>query len=167
MTETELCAAYTRVAQSYGLPPMTCTALQVETHDLAGGEAAWQALVDHSPTSGWLLFQSQVAAFVDVLPEPPADWGGLLAAEVVDAQGRSLHLRQVGEQWRLTIAQAADPEGATEVFLADRIQHLATDRVPGSDPKRLYHRRYWHRDPLMGVSPVFAAFQGFTRPEEI
>ncbi len=166
MNATELCAAYAEVAQKHGLPPMVPAALQVEIHDLADPEAAWEALAERKPVEGWLLFQSHVAAFLaEVLPEPDPDWGYLLAAEVLDAQGRSIHIRQSGTGGlRLTIAtpveEAADAE---DVFLTDRVRHLATNKAPGP----LCHRRYWRVDSAMGVVPVFAAFQGFARQEDV
>lgn len=168
MTATELCAAYNEVArkhEEHGLLPMTCAAVQVETDDFDDPEIAWRALRDCKPMEGWLQFQSQVITFLaGALPEPDPAWGCLLAAEAIDVQSRSIHLRpSAAGGLRLVIAGPADAAAdAEDVFLTDQVRHLATDKALGP----LCYRRYWRIDPAMGVVPVFAVFQGFARQED-
>lgn len=163
---TELGVAYAEVARKHGLPPMAPVALQVETHDLADPEGAWRALAERKPVEGWLLFQSHIAVFGSgSLPKPDPDWGCLLAAEVIDGNGHSIHVRQSETGGlRLVIAKPADVAAdVNEVFLTDHVRYLATDKAPGS----LCYRRYWRIDPAMGVVSVFAGFQGFARQEDV
>jgi len=165
MTTAELRAAHAEVARKHGLPPMACAALRVATRDCGDPETAWRALREHKPAEGWLQFQSRVATFMGgALPEPDPAWGLLLAAEAIDGSGRSLHVRQSeAGGLRLVIAEPADAADADEVFLTDSVRHLATDKAPGP----LRYRRYWRIDPAMGAVPVFAAFRGFARQEDV
>ncbi len=166
MNATELGIAYAEVARKHKLPPMAPAALQVETEDFTDPESAWRALRERKPTEGWLLFQSHVTIFVrGLLPDPDPAWGFLLAAEVIDGNGHSIHVRQSETDGpRLVVAKPTDVAAdVNEVFLTDHTRHLATDKAPGP----LCHRRYWRIDPAMGVAPVFAAFQGFARQEDV
>jgi len=163
MTAAELCAAYNKVARKHGLTQMAYAALQVETYDFDGPEAAWDALQKLEPTEGWLQFQSQVMTLPEALPEPDPNWGYLLAAEVIDDQGRSIHLRQSATGgMRLVLASPAEAADSKEAFLTDQVQYLATDKAPGA----VCHRRYWRVDSALGVVPIFAAFQGFARDKD-
>jgi hypothetical protein len=142
------------------LPEMEIAALHLETHQEPTPAAAWEALVNWQPQQGWLQFQSQTVAFVDSrLPEPEANWGLLLDAEALDAQGRSLTLRTVspGVVQRV-IAQPLPAGVGGQDYLTDEVVQLATKKT---GHKMLFYRRYWRQDALDGLLPFFAAFQGF------
>jgi len=121
----------------------------------------------HAPQQGWLQFQSHVLAFTaGDLPQPAPDWGVLLAAEAVDPNGCSIHLRQSGSGgWLFTVctpAREATAETDTDLALADEVTLMATDKAPGP----LHYRRYWQLDPETGAAPAFAAFIGFGPTED-
>jgi hypothetical protein len=159
MNLEDLVDAYGRIADSHALPAMSPARLKVSRQSLDNPEAAWAALQSLAPLEGWLQFQSIVQCFADgALPEPEPDWGWLLAAEAVDGEGRSHLIRQDGHRGLILVTCDPRPEG-TETLLADEVEPLATAKAPG----RLRYRRYWRRDPEMGLAPALAAFIGFAR----
>lgn len=161
MNLDQLAAAYARLSDALALPAMSVRQLHREPRPLPDPAAAWQALTALNPRCGWLQFQSAVCCFAaGEVPQPEADWGGLLAAEAVDGQGRSLLVRQDGRGGLLlVVASDGDTDGA-EPMLADEVKLLATGRAPG----RLHYRRYWQPQGAAGLVPVFAAFIGFAQP---
>ncbi len=166
MSPQDLLTAYAEVALKHRLDPMECAALTIDSRTITDPVTAWDALRLLGPRTGWLQFQSWIVAFAEnQLPEVQPDWGYLLAAEAIDEAGRSLHLRQVGAgEFRLVVATPQTVGNAgQEVFLSDRIAHLATEKAPG---KQLWYRRYWRLDPARGALPYFAAFQGFATTED-
>jgi hypothetical protein len=182
MNHTELLAAYAEVARKHRLPAMESSTVTVAAHHAltpgpspAGGRGesdAWEWLRELAPREGWLQFQSRVVAFADgALPQPSQDWGMLLAAEAVLADGRSLSLRPDGRGALHGALFTHGPGGTvaeggmTVEALADRVRHRATGRVPGA-AKALHYARYWHLDPERGSIPFLAAFDGFGHPEE-
>ena len=154
MTPERLADAYARVAKRQGLPEMQLATLAIERRDLADPAEAWAAFRDLAPTQGWAQFQSKVVVIAGaVLPEPHRDWGFLLAAEGLDAQGRSIVLRQGPQGAPLLVIATPDAPGA-ETYVADELTHLGTAAAPGP----LCYRRYWSTTGDMGPVPVFAAF---------
>ncbi len=165
MTPLELSRAYARVAGRHDLPSLTPAGCDIQTRELGDPDSAFSELRRQAPREGWLQFQSQVAAFsAGELPQPAPDWGVLLAAEAVDANGRSTHLRQSGAgNWLLVhCSPKADAPGTNGLVLTDEVRLLATDKAPGP----LLYRRYWRLDPETGATPAFAAFIGFGPKEE-
>ena len=167
MTPKDLLAAYTKMARRHHLSPMKRTVLKVESSTIGDPQTAWQELQRLAPLEGWVQFQSHLAAFGSgELPDAHADWGLLLAAEGIDSQGRSIHLRQDGAGGLKLVIAASQPIGAgamgQETYFADRVSHLATDKALG---ERVCYRRYWRLDSDLGAIPVFAAFQGFAPTE--
>lgn len=165
MTPSELSTAYARVRKAHGLPALEPARCQIETHALNDPSDALAELQRQAPQQGWLQFQSRVVAFTaGALPQPAPDWGVLLAAEAVDADGRSIHLRQTGAGgWLLVVCvpngDASAPNG---LVLADDVTQLSVAKAPGP----LCYRRYWTLDLETGATPAFAAFIGFGLTEE-
>ena len=149
----------TRVIGS-NLTEMEIAALHLETHHEPTPAAAWEALVSWQPQQGWLQFQSHTVAFdAAKLPEPEANWGLLLDAEAVDAQGRSLTLRTVSPGMvQRVIAQPLPAGGGEQDYLTDQVYQLATKKTGHI---KLCYRRYWRQDEFDGLLPFFVAFQGF------
>lgn len=164
MNLATLSDAYARVAKRHGgLPEMALGKLAVSPPETLTPASAWDALKALNPVAGWLQFQSCVVCFEQGrMPEPESDWGVLLAAEAADGQGRSYLLRQDGSGALLLIAATPGSIDGTEEFLTDEVRQLATGKAPG----RLRYRRYWRRDPEIGLVPAFAAFLGFARTED-
>ena len=166
MSLQPLADAYARVrsAGNFELPAMAPARLAVEPRTIDDAAGGWAALAALGPLAGWLQFQSHICCFAaGTLPEPQSDWGVLLAAEACDTAGRSYQVRQDGDGGLLLVTATpgtADGPG-TRHCLTDEVRHLATARAPGP----LRYRRYWARDPDMGLVPVFAAFEGFDRTE--
>lgn len=169
MTPSQLSTAYDRVAKAHQLPALKPARCQIETQVLSEPSDGFTQLQGQAPQQGWLQFQSRVVAFTaGELPQPAPDWGVLLAAEVVDADGRSIHLRQSGDSGWLLVVCIPDNQTTAEItpanglVLADEVTQLATDQALGS----LRYRRYWQLDPETGATPAFAAFIGFGPTEE-
>ncbi|WP_295888519.1 hypothetical protein [uncultured Thiohalocapsa sp.] len=158
MSPDTLLTAYAEIAQRHGLPHLEPATLALTPTPCADPDAAWQALVADRPHAGWLQFQSQVLCFDNgELPASAPDWGGLLAAEAVTTDRRSLLLRQTGNGLLLVTATPNPADASSEALLAEDLQRLATARAPGA----LCYRRYWRREPELGLRPYFAAFTGF------
>lgn len=156
--------AYERLGQRHGLGKMEPAGLRLETRHLDTPEAAWTELMACRPVEGWLQFQSKTLVFVDgQLPEPESDWGWLLDAEACDGAGCSLSVRTLSPgSLRLVLAER-QPVGTGEPdYLTDEVRHWATGKVKVLGKARLRYLRYWRRDDLDGVLPVFTAFQGFS-----
>lgn len=167
MTPLDFSNAYAAVAKAHGLPALAPARCRIQTRLLGDPENALTELQGHEPQQGWLQFQSHVVVFVaGDPPQPSSDWGLLLAAETVDASGRSIHLRQTGAGgWVLVVCSplnGAAGAGADDLVLADQVTQLATGKAPGP----LRYRRYWRLDPDIGATPAFAAFIGFDRTED-
>jgi hypothetical protein len=167
MTPAQFSQAYARVAMAHGLPALEPARCHVQTQMMSEPAQILMELRQRQLQQGWLQFQSQVTTFIaGAVPEPAPDWGVLLAAEAVDAAGRSIHLRQHGTGgWLLTVCTPADDTSAEvedDLVLADEVTQLPTDRAPGP----LRYRRYWSLDPATGSIPRFAAFIGFVLRED-
>lgn len=162
----DLSNAYGRVARAHGLPKMVPARCRIETRhfeDAASALAAWQSFQSRE---GWLQFQSHVTIFErSEPPQPSDDWGVLLAAESVDADGRSMSLRHTGgDGWVSVLCTPLDDTATPSVddlVIADLCSILGTGKTPG----KLRYRRYWSLDPDTGAAPAFAAFLGFDRTE--
>lgn len=149
----DLLAQYRSLAEALKLPPMQPGAVSViESTPITDPDQVWPALQALNPTQGWLQFQSHQTAFHDGLPDPAADWGLLLAAEAVDAEGDSLTLNADGAGgWRLArLRHQPDGDG-----LCDEVRQLARSG------EQLVYRRYWQRDPEQGLVQQRACFIGF------
>ncbi len=135
------------------LPSMQAAGLEQQHHRHAQPAAIWSALRDHAPRQGWLQFQSHQSSFHEGLPSPPAEWGALLQAEAVTADGLSLTVRrQPQEGWVLTTCRHLE---AGEL-LCDIVRHLTH-----ADSGALTYRRYWQLDPVLGAVQTAACFIGF------
>ncbi len=147
--------AYQKISQKTGLPNMTQGAPKQESRQtLSDPDQVWAALQNARPTQGWLQFQSRQQYFTDGLPDREDDWGCLLAAEAVTAQGHSLTLRQApGPGWILT-AHSHDEQGNG---LWDEIRH----RLHGANGFLVY-RRYWRQDEVQGYVQALACLIGVT-----
>lgn len=155
-----LAEAYGRIPGRHALPVMFSAQMTTSRQTLSSPEDAWAALQGLAPLEGWLQFQSIVQCFAGgALPEAKPDWGLLLAAEAVDREGRSHFIRQDGLGGLILVTYDPRPTKGAEAWLADEVEQLATAKAPG----RLCYRRYWRRDPDMGLVPAIAAFIGFTR----
>lgn len=162
MTPQQLAMAYARVAQRKCLPEMRLATLAIQRRDIADPAEAWADFRDLAPREGWVQFQSKVVVFTGIaLPELDPAWGFLLAAEGVDAQGRSIALRQ-GPQGAPLLVIATPKAPGAETYLVDEVTHLGTGAAPGP----LRYRRYWSTTGDMGPVPVFAAFIGFGPKED-
>ncbi len=128
--------AYEKFRESAKLPRMWQGAPKLENMlTLTEPDEVWAELQVKVPTEGWLQFQSCQQYFTDGLPTPEPDWGCLLAAEAVTAQGHSLSLRQnTGQGW--TLATHSHDEQGTG--LCDEVRH----RLHGVNGNLVY-RRYW------------------------
>lgn len=168
MNPAQLMKAYALIAKKHGLTSMEQAGCSVSRKEFSDPIEAWRELQKFSPQQGWIQFQSQVTAFQNAqLPEPDDDWGCVLAAETVDAQGRAMHLRQSpAGGWHLYLMTPRDAADAAtgEVYLVDEVKHLASKKAFGG---RLRHRRYWRMDADSGATPAFAVFQGFVAKEDI
>jgi hypothetical protein len=160
MNLEELAEAYGRIAGRHALPRVSPAHLRVSRQSLDNPQAAWTALQAVAPLEGWLQFQSIVQCFSGrALPKPEPDWGLLLAAEAVDGEGRSHLIRQDGSGGMVLVTCDPNADEGGETWLADEVEQLAAGKAPG----RLRYRRYWRRDPEMGLAPALAAFIGFAR----
>lgn len=141
------------------LTPLSRGAPRRDTRDTRtedDARKALRALADLAPREGWCLFQSGQLAFRGGWSDPPGEWGAILAAEAVTADGRSLRLgRDGGGRWAITVT-GHDPGG--EGFW-DEVEHAASD--PGSG--KLRYRRYWRLDGQYGAVAVDVCFLGFSK----
>lgn len=133
-----------------------CTEVLARIETAAQAAAAWREV---QPQQGWVLHQSGQAAFDATRPLPDTNaWGALLAAEAVDAEGRSLRLARNAEgRWVLT-RTTHDPQGDG---VYDEVQHLASAREFGA----LHYRRYWVIDAQGLLALHSAHFFGYVTPE--
>ncbi len=136
------------------LPRMQSAGLQQQHHSFDQPAALWAALSAHAPEQGWLQFQSHQLAFRDGLPSPAPEWGALLQAEAVTADGLSLAAhRPPAGGWVLVESRHLEQGDA----LCDSVHHLAHDPRLG----RLAYRRYWRLDPMLGAVQTAACLIGF------
>jgi len=131
---------YNSIAQQHGLNSMTAGGCGIETHQHESTEAAWQALASAEPTAGWFQCQSAQRSFTGALPAHQPEWGALLAAEVVVADGRSLCIEYQNGVWRETRYRHLD-EGD---LLCDEVRQFL------HSGGRLVYRRYWRQDGEQG-----------------
>lgn len=142
---------YRRIARSNGLPKMAQGGCNMETKVLNRGDDVWKALLNAEPEAGWIQCQSHQMSFTrGAFPKNQDKWGMLLAAEVVTADGKSLHLLSRGGKWYLTtFAHEARGE-----LLFDHVQQrLHTGGM-------LNYRRYWRTDPEQGCIQTCACLIG-------
>lgn len=119
--------------------------------DSASAAKAWS---ESRAVEGWLQCQSRQLAFRSGAPEIDAEWGALLAAEGVDAQGRSIRLARNGQSLWVLIWTEHDAQGDDAW---DEVRHLASAQEFGA----LVYRRYWRADPEVGMRIHAAHFFGF------
>ncbi len=110
------------------------------------------------PTQGWLCFQSEVKYFCkeNFCKEKTMPYSGiLLYGEVVNAAGKSLHIREDGQgAWILTTF--TETEG--DKYLVETKQFLGEKNLA---PDRLYYHVYWQHDKKHGYHQFAARFTGF------
>ncbi len=159
-------AAYAKVAGEFGLPEMK--AVSVTRHITSGVdyEALKKAVTDFHPTQGWLCFQSavryvpsDVQSGAPVLSQFTSD-GYLLNAELANSAGESLHVRQTGVRWALTLFTASGvskESNGGEAFLADTVDFNAANKDLGV----VRYQRLWQAQEKIGFAPIAARFLGF------
>ena len=156
-TTAQLLTAYQALRRTQAgseLPPMQSAGLQQQHHRHDQPAALWAAFMAHAPVQGWLQFQSHQLVFVDSLPDPAPEWGALLQAEAVTADGLSLSAhRPPAGGWVLVESRHLEQGD----LLCDTVQHLTHDARLG----KLSYRRYWQLDPKLGALQTAASFTGF------
>lgn len=136
------------------LPAMRAAGLAHHLTPHHSAQAVWAALQALGPRQGWLQFQSLQLSFTDGLPEAHPEWGALLRAEAVTAQGDSLAVHRLGaDRWNLLRFEHL-PQGE---LLCDSVQHLGHNPALGA----LRYRRYWRPDTELGPVQITACFIGF------
>lgn len=143
----------------------TLPAMDPETYDLeirpedapaGSAEAALARLAEFKPLQGWVGFQS-ANRLIDErgVPNMNEQTGVLLAAEVCNAEGASMHIRYDGAGgWRVTEYRPS----LGGPYLADILTHVA-HKAPLGDYLR--YRRFWRIDPAQGAQVHAACFIGF------
>lgn len=135
------------------LPTMQAGGLEQHRQRHAQPAAIWSALSDRAPRQGWLQFQSHQLSFREGLPSPAPEWGVLLQAEAIAADGLSLSVhRHPQDGWVLTTSRHLE----TGERLCDVVSHLA-HAAPGA----LMYRRYWQLDSALGAVQTASCFIGF------
>ena len=140
----------------FDLPPLQSGAANTETLAcVATAQEAANAWAAAQPVQGWVLHQSAQAAFDAAHPLPDSrDWGALLDAEGVDAQGRSLRLARNAEGLWVLTRTTHDPNGPG---VYDEVHHLASAAAFGA----LRYRRYWGLDSEGLIAVRSAHFIGY------
>ncbi len=132
---------YTAIAKKHDLPTMSTGGCDIDNnHQYDSAEAAWQALVAANPTAGWFQCQSEQRSFIGALPAHQPEWGALLAAEVVAADGDSLRIEYQNGIWRKTRYHHGDDGD----LLYDEVRQFL------HSGGQLKYRRYWRHDPEQG-----------------
>lgn len=156
VTPSQLLADYQALRRQHAgsdLPSMKAAGLEQHRRHHTQPDAIWSALSAHAPQQGWLQFQSHQLSFREGLPSPAPEWGVLLQAEAVAADGLSLSVhRRPTEGWVLTESRHIE-EGE---LLCDIARHLA--HAASGD---LAYRRYWRLDPALGAVQMASCFIGF------
>lgn len=108
--------------------------------------------------------------------ETPSRWRGrlpastILSAEVVNADGQSVHVRYSGDRWLVTtIAETDRDDAATECVAFDEAVLSSLDRPKGRPRPRLTYRTYWKTVEVDGVPvwrPWVSRFTGWQGIEE-
>ena len=160
MTAQELITAYGQLLVGFEkkLLPIGDEAcgLKVDPQRYTDHAKVWEAVSAFNASAGWLGFQSENRYFTSVsVPGRSKDSGQLLHAEMVNAQGASLHIRYVGPHWLLT---TYTPEQG-DAYVTDERQHLSRAE---SGPALCY-RRYWRLDGAQGPVVAFCCFIGFAQ----
>ncbi len=110
------------------------------------------------PTQGWLCFQSEVKYFCKEEPMPYS--GILLYGEVINADGKSLHIRENGQGgWILTTFTETQGEN----YLVESKAFLGEKELA---PESVYYHVYWKYDEKSGYQQFAARFIGFEKPEK-
>lgn len=155
MNATELLALYSKVPD---LPPMQLYSLSITPERINSVVKVYEQLVDFQSTQGWTGFRSANHFFTDgQILVMDGETGPLLAAEAVNANGDSLHIRYDGAgKWIVT--RYATVKGND--FLADSVEHIARiDTKLG----KLRYRRFWRIGQKHGAEPFAACFIGFKK----
>ena len=139
---------YTAIAEKHDLPLMNTGGCDIETCRHESAEAAWQALASAEPTAGWFQCQSAQQSFIGALPAHQPEWGALLAAEVVAADGDSLRIEYQNGLWRETRYHHRDDGD----LLRDEVRQFL------HSGGQLKYRRYWRHDPEQGWVQSHACF---------
>ena len=106
------------------------------------------------PIQGWLCFQSKIEHFCKGQTMPYT--GILLYGEVVNAAGKSLHIREDGQGgWILTTF--TETEG--DKYLVETKEFLGEKKLA---PDKLCYRVYWQCHEKHGYHQFAARFIGFT-----
>jgi len=167
MQTEKILSAYAAIAAKFELPEMQAMQLTLTVERFEAHQALYRMIDTFSPTQGWLCFQSAVRYVIaNQSPFLAASLDGiLLNAELVNAAGNSLHVRQLGQTWATVIyaptqstgANEAGENPAAESFLVDRLAFLAADPMQGV----VCYQRLWQQREVVGIAPVAARFIGF------
>lgn len=117
----------------------------------------WNEIRGFQPTEGWLCFQSSVESFKGgKLPEPKAQRGWILTGEMINAEGKSLHIQQHPESGWVITKSTEQTEGD---YLVQSCAFLSTEDRLG----KLKYQVYWEHDPEHGYQRRFSRFAGFEK----
>jgi len=134
---------------AWDLDDIITAGLETETRTHDNAAAAWSALLEIAPSSGWLQWQSHQTDFQQVLPTPETGWGVLLAAEAVVSENESLKLDYLQGCWQLTRYRHIDDR---QDYLCDSSRLL----LHGAQNRYLRYRRYWQIDEQQGAIQLAA-----------
>ncbi|MBT3224391.1 MAG: hypothetical protein HN348_35435 [Proteobacteria bacterium] len=124
----------------------TLTGLDVTTRIVHDADEVLNAVKGH----GWVCFCSEVVALDDEHPLAITD-DMVLSAELVQTDGTTLHIRNVGKSWQLTCF-VEKPDGADALRFDDMFESTFKGR-------RMKYRTYWRKEDVDNV-PVWRPWVG-------
>jgi len=136
------------------LSQLKSCSLHLEPKHCSAPQKVLEELDIFLPEQGWLCFQNKVKYFRKK-DKIPTDSTILLYGEVVNSDGKSLHIREDGQGgWILTYFT----ETKGKEYLVENQSFLGENKLA---PKQLYYRVYWQYDNKQGYRQVAARFTGF------
>lgn len=147
--------AYQALAGKHALPALERAGLDQRSWVETGAEAVIRQLTEFAPRQGWIQSASELVRFTAPGEFVPGT-GPIVAAECVNDDGESLHIRYTADTWRCVRARR-DPAGSN--LLVETRRYLSEPAELGG----IVYEVFLAYSEADGWHPHFARFAGFDK----